>query len=87
MHNNLEILEFTQKPGQLRKFLDEALGPTDDIVRFEYMKKTNKAKGAALVGIELQDEKDLEPLLSRMQKGDITFQRLSDEELLYHYLI
>jgi len=25
------ILEFAQKPGQLRKFVDDALGPTDDI--------------------------------------------------------
>lgn len=81
------LLEFTQKPGQLRKFLDGALGPTDDIVRFEYMKKTNRAKGAALVGIELQDKKDLQPLLVRMKKVEIKFQQLSDKELLYHYLI
>ena len=81
------LLEFTQKPGQLRNFLDNALGPTDDIARFEYMKKTNKEKGAALVGIELQDKKDLEPLLIRMKKAEIKFQTLSDKELLYSYLI
>ena len=81
------ILEFTQKPGQLRKFVDDALGPTDDIVRFEYMKKTNKEKGAALVGIELKDKKDLEPLLARMKKADLNFRILSDKELLYNYLI
>jgi len=81
------LLEFAQKPGQLRNFLDNALGPRDDIVRFEYMKKTNKEKGAALVGIELQDKKDLEPLLQRMEKAEIKFQRLSDKELLYNYLI
>src|SRR5439155_1764459 len=44
------IIEFAQKPGQLRQFVDDALGPTDDIVRFEYIKKTNKERGAALVG-------------------------------------
>ncbi|TME82855.1 MAG: threonine ammonia-lyase IlvA [Chloroflexi bacterium] len=41
------IIEFAQKPGQLRQFVDDALGPTDDIVRFEYIKKTNKERGAA----------------------------------------
>ncbi len=81
------IIQFTQKPGQLRKFVDSALGPTDDIVRFEYMKKTNKEKGAALVGIELRDKKDLQPLLERMKKAELNFRILSSEELLYDYLI
>ncbi len=81
------IIEFTQKPGQLRQFVDQALGPTDDIVRFEYMKKTNKERGAALVGIELRDKADLEPLLERMQQIQLNCRRLASEELLYDYLI
>lgn len=81
------IIEFTQKPGQLRKFVDEALGPNDDIVRFEYIKKTNKERGAALVGVELKDKKDLEPLLKRMDAVELNFRILKKEDLLYQYLI
>ena len=81
------IIEFAQKPGQLRQFVDDALGPTDDIVRFEYMKKTNKERGAALVGIELKDKADLEPLLERMRRIQLNFRRLGSEELLYDYLV
>jgi threonine dehydratase len=81
------IVEFAQKPGQLRQFVDRALGPTDDIVRFEYIKKTNKERGAALVGIELRDRADLEPLLERMKEIQLNCRRLGDEELLYDYLI
>jgi threonine dehydratase len=81
------IVEFAQKPGQLRRFVDQALGPHDDIVRFEYMKKTNKERGAALVGIELRDSGDLEPLLSRMTDIRLSYRRLTAEELLYDYLI
>lgn len=81
------IVEFAQKPGQLRKFVDQALGPTDDIVRFEYIKKTNKERGAALVGIELRDSADLEPLLQRMRDVQINWRRLTSEELLYDYLV
>jgi threonine dehydratase len=81
------ILEFAQKPGQLRKFVDDALGPTDDIVRFEYIKKTNKERGAALVGIELRDKADLPPLLSRMEEIGLNFRRLGSEELLYDYIV
>jgi threonine dehydratase len=81
------IIEFAQKPGQLRQFVDDALGPTDDIVRFEYIKKTNKERGAALVGIELKDKADLEPLLERMGRIQLNFRRLGSEELLYEYLV
>jgi threonine dehydratase len=81
------IIEFAQKPGQLRQFVDDALGPTDDIVRFEYIKKTNKERGAALVGIELKDSADLEPLLKRMEQIQLNFRPLGSEELLYQYLV
>jgi threonine dehydratase len=81
------LIEFAQKPGQLRKFLDDALGPTDDIVRFEYMKKTNKERGAALVGIELKKKEDLDPFLKRLEKIGINYQILSDKEMLYDYII
>jgi threonine dehydratase len=81
------IVEFAQKPGQLRRFVDEALGPRDDIVRFEYMKKTNKERGAALVGIELQDSRDLEPLLRRMGEIQLEYRQLTADELLYDYLV
>ena len=81
------IVQFAQRPGQLRRFVDEALGPTDDIVRFEYIKKTNKERGAALVGIELRNATDLEPLLERMEKIQLNCRRLNDEELLADYVI
>ena len=81
------IVEFAQKPGQLRQFVDKALGSTDDIVRFEYIKKTNKERGAALVGIELKDKADLEPLLRRMDEIQLNHRPLESEELLYDYLI
>ena len=81
------IIEFAQKPGQLRQFVDQALGPTDDIVRFEYIKKTNKERGAALVGIELKQSADLEPLLKRMQEIELNCRLLDSSELLYDYLI
>lgn len=81
------IIEFSQKPGQLRQFLNEALGPHDDIVRFEYMKKTNRESGAALVGIELHNKDDFNPLLERMQETGINFRILSNKELLYNYII
>ncbi len=81
------LIEFAQKPGQLKGFLDKAMGPTDDIVRFEYMKKTNKERGTALVGIELTKKEDLQPLLNKMKEIELNFRMISSDEMLYSYLI
>jgi threonine dehydratase len=81
------LVEFAQKPGQLRKFLEKALGQNDDIVRFEYLKKTNKEFGAALVGIELQHKDDYEPLLQRMLEQGIKYRVIREDEMLYEYLV
>lgn len=81
------IIEFAQKPGQLKNFLNNGLGPNDDIVRFEYVKKTNKEKGPALVGIELKKKEDLEPLMNRMEKIGIKFHHIKHDDLLYDHLI
>lgn len=81
------IIQFAQKPGELKKFVNQVLGPTDDIVRFEYIKKTNTEKGPALVGIELKKKSDYEPLIKRLGKSGIKYQVVSPNDLLYGYLV
>ncbi len=81
------LIDFAQKPGQLRKFVDSALGPTDDISRFEYLKKNSKETGPALIGIELATKEDLKPLLERMDKLGISYKRITEDDPLYSYLI
>ena len=53
------LVDFLQEPGALRQFLDEVLGPDDDITLFEYVKRNNRETGPALVGIELGRPEDL----------------------------
>lgn len=81
------LIEFAQKPGQLKRMLDEALGPNDDIVRFEYMKKTEKEKAPALVGFELRSKEDLKPLMKRMDEIELKYTKLSEKDMLYQYLV
>ena len=81
------IVEFAQKPGQLRRFVNDVLGPTDDIARFEYMKKTNKERGAALVGIEIQDRRDLAALEQRFEQSGLRFHRITPDDVLYDHVI
>ncbi|MCB0656065.1 MAG: threonine ammonia-lyase IlvA, partial [Saprospiraceae bacterium] len=52
------IIRFPQRAGALREFLNNVLGPDDDITHFEYTKKNNRDAGPALVGIELKKRND-----------------------------
>ncbi|WP_195536692.1 threonine ammonia-lyase IlvA [Bacillus paralicheniformis] len=81
------IVNFPQRAGALREFLDEVLGPTDDITRFEYTKKNNKSSGPALVGIELKQREDYESLIARMDRKGFRYVEVNKDEGLFHLLI
>lgn len=81
------MINFPQRAGALREFLDDVLGPTDDIVQFEYTKKHNKENGPALVGIELKSREDYEPLIARMNRKGFVFMELNKDPLLFNLLI
>ncbi|MGM7722024.1 threonine ammonia-lyase IlvA [uncultured Metabacillus sp.] len=81
------IVNFPQRAGALREFLDEVLGPNDDISRFEYTKKNNKDNGPALVGIELKQREDYGPLVQRMKKKGFYFTEVNKDSNLFHLLI
>ncbi len=81
------LIGFAQRPGALREFLNFVLGPTDDITRFEYMQKTNKESGPALVGIELQNKEDYCHLLDRMKQYNVDFTELNKDDTLFGYLV
>lgn len=81
------IISFPQRAGALRQFLDNVLGPNDDIVRFEYTKNSQKENGPALVGIELKNKSDYEPLLSRMKEFGIAYKTVNDDPNLFSFLI
>ena len=81
------LVRFAQRPGALREFLNHVLGPNDDITRFEYMQKTNKETGPALVGIELQSRHDYEDLMDRMKQHNIDYSELNKDDNLFGYLV
>jgi threonine dehydratase len=81
------LVDFPQEPGALRRFLDEILGPTDDITLFEYVKRNNRETGEALVGIELGSAADLDGLLARMRATDLHVEALEPGSPAYRYLL
>jgi threonine dehydratase len=81
------IVTFPQQPGALRRFLDECLGPSDDIVLFEYIKKNEREFGPALVGVELADREDLAPLLDRIAGSGLDVERVPPDSPVFHLLV
>jgi threonine dehydratase len=80
------LVDFPQEPGALRRFLDEVLGPGDDVTLFEYVKRNNRETGEALVGVELGSAHDYDGLLERMRSSDMHVEALEPGSPAYRYL-
>ena len=81
------LVDFPQEPGALRRFLDEVLGPDDDITLFEYIKRSNRETGPALVGIELSRPEDLPALLDRMKAAPPSIEKIDSSSPLFRFLL
>ncbi|MDX1326921.1 MAG: threonine ammonia-lyase IlvA [Arenibacter sp.] len=81
------IVRFPQRPGALKQFVAEILGPTDDITHFEYSKKSSRENAPAVVGIELSRPEDLAPLIKRMKENNFFGEYINDKPDLFEYLI
>ena len=81
------IVRFPQRPGALKLFVNEVLGPYDDITRFEFIKKTERESGPALVGIELKDPNDYTGLIERMKNAKFEMIELNQDQTLFEYLV
>jgi len=81
------IVRFPQRPGSLKAFVNNVLGPNDDITRFEFIKKTNRENGPALVGIELQESTDYASLKQRMAEFKFEVIDLNNDQMLFEYLV
>lgn len=80
------LVDFPQEPGALRRFLDEVLGPNDDITLFEYVKRNNRETGEALVGVELGSAAGLDGLRARMDASGLHVEALEPGSPAYRYL-
>jgi threonine dehydratase len=81
------IVRFAQRPGALKEFVNHILGPTDDIVRFEFIQKNNKETGPALIGIELKAKDDFNSLIERMDAYKLNYTIVNQNENLFEYLV
>ncbi|OFG63789.1 threonine ammonia-lyase [Listeria monocytogenes] len=90
LHEGLKhyfIVNFSQRPGALKEFVNDVLGPHDDITKFEYTKKVNRGNGPVIIGVLLQDKNDYERLLDRVAAFDPSYIPINDNQTLYTLLV
>ncbi|MFV5937969.1 threonine ammonia-lyase IlvA [Mammaliicoccus sciuri] len=81
------IVNFPQRPGALREFVNEVLGPNDDITKFEYLKKSSQNTGSVIIGIQLKDHNDLDQLYKNVSEFDPKYIYINKNKMLYSLLI
>lgn len=81
------IVNFPQRPGALKEFVNEVLGPGDDITYFQFSKKNNRESGPAVVGIELKNKCDFHKIEQQLQHRNFHYQYLNNDSDLFTHLI
>lgn len=81
------LIRFAQRPGALKEFVNQVLGPNDDITRFEYMQKHNKESGPALIGVELRAREHYDVLIANLNRFNINYTELNKNDTLFSYLV
>ena len=81
------IINFPQRSGALREFLNTVLGPTDDIAYFQYTRKHNRENGPAMIGLEVKSKADYGGIIERMKAQKFDYQELNDSPMLFEMLV
>lgn len=80
------ILRLPQRPGALKDFLDY-LGPSDNITRFEYLKKSARNFGSVLIGIETDDPENFVQFFENLDRAGLTYTDITNNETLAQFVI
>ena len=81
------LVNFPQKSGAVLSFIRDVIGPKDDLVYIQYIKKTNKESGPALIGIEVSEKEEFDELIKRMEANNIKFEYINENNILFEILI
>lgn len=81
------LVQFPQRAGALKEFVNEVLGPNDDITHFEYLKKNNREKGLIKIGLEVQEPSDIHLVIEKMTSKGFDFTYLNKNEQLLRLIV
>ncbi|WPR72818.1 threonine ammonia-lyase IlvA [Flavobacterium sp. NG2] len=81
------LIQFPQRPGALKEFVNDILGPNDDITYFQYNKKNNREVGTVVVGLELKNRNDIQAIKNNMTSKGFEYKYLNEMPDLFTQLI
>lgn len=81
------MIQFPQRPGALREFVNEVLSESDDITYFQFIKKNNRDVGPVVVGLEVKNENDVQSIKLKMNEKGFQFEYLNENDPLLALLI
>jgi threonine dehydratase len=81
------MIQFPQRPGALREFVNEVLSESDDITYFQFIKKNNRDVGPVVVGLEVKNENDIQAIKEKMNSKGFQFEYLNENDPLLALLI
>ena len=77
------IIEFPQRTGVLKVFINEVLGPDDEVTYFQYLKNDNSIIESVLVKLELKNPNNILAIKANMLRKKIEHQNLNDSDDLF----
>lgn len=81
------MIQFPQRPGALREFVNEVMSESDDITYFQFIKKNNRDVGPVVVGLEVKSENDIQAIKVKMNSKGFQFEYLNENNPLLALLI
>ena len=81
------MIQFPQRPGALKEFVNAILGPDDDITYFQFAKKNSREVGSVVVGLEVKNPNDILSIKDNMKKMGFEYQYLNNKQDLFTQLI
>jgi threonine dehydratase len=81
------MIQFPQRPGALKAFVNEVLGQEDDITYFQFSKKNSRESGPVVVGIELKNKEDFQGICDKLNALNFTFEYLNNNPTLFGLLV
>lgn len=81
------MIQFPQRPGALKEFVNNILGEDDDITYFQFAKKNSREVGPVVVGLELKNKNDIKAIKDRMNSNGFEYQYLNEKADLFAQII
>jgi threonine dehydratase len=81
------MILFQQKSGFLKEFVSDVLSEEDNITYFRFSQMSNRERGSAIVGIQLENKENFKEIERKLKERKLQYTYLNDNAELYNQLL